>query len=180
MTFINESTSKNLDILVGAFFDLNRTLDRCVSVMKNDWSMGNASAIIHHKLAHLMPLMADEITEIKDNYNLSSTYPMTHEDSRNYTDLEDMFDTVMVEFSQVHGLLMTAQQGCALANEWNVVADLMKIVRQYNIIMGQIYTLADKAEQMPQDYDKFDKHIDVWGIDGVDLSQCNLIEKSDD
>ena len=37
--------------------------------------------------------------------------------------------------------------------------------------MGQIYTLRDKAEQMPRDFDTYDAHINRWGIVGLDLEK---------
>ena len=64
---ITKETSKDLDTLYGQFFNLNSLFDRAVSVMLNDWAMVQASDIIHHKLAHLFPLMADMVSEIKDD-----------------------------------------------------------------------------------------------------------------
>ena len=67
--YISKETCKDLDTLYGQFFNLNSLFDRAVSVMLNDWAMVQASDIIHHRLAHLFPLMADMVSEIKDNYD---------------------------------------------------------------------------------------------------------------
>jgi len=165
---ISKETSDALDVLVGAFFDLNRTLDRCVSWMQNVWSMPRAAEIIHHRLAHTMPLMADSLTEIKDNYNMTSTYPQTHADSREYKDLLDMFQTVLNEFSEVYTMINMVRKTVLDHEDFNVLVDLHEFMRQYNKIMGQIYTLKDKAEQMPDRFDKFDRHITSWGITGLE------------
>ena len=90
-------------------FDLNRTADRMASVMQNDWCMPNASDIFHHKLAHLYPLLADSLTEIKDRWNVSSVYGMTHEDGRDYTNLEDMFSTFLKENLEGYEMIKLAQ-----------------------------------------------------------------------
>lgn len=175
MDFISKETSTALDELVGAFFDLNRTLDRCVSIMTNEWSMPQASDIVHHNLAHLMPLMADKITEIKDRYNLASVYPETHKDNREYTDLKQMYETVLVEFGEVYDMIKMVKRIIMAHDDYNVLVDLDRVMCQYNIVMGQILTLRDKATQMPTDFDRFDQHIKSWGIVGVNL---NLLQSS--
>ena len=85
--YISKETCKDLDILYGQFFNLNSLFDRAVSVMLNDWAMVQASDIIHHRLAHLFPLMADMVSEIKDNYDESSVlydYKKENEDRKIY------------------------------------------------------------------------------------------------
>lgn len=166
---ISKETSDALDILVGAFFDLNRTFDRCVSWMQNVWSMPQAADIIHHKLAHLFPLFADKVTEIKDQYNMTSVYPETHRDNREYQNLNDMFTTVFEECAEVYTMMKMVKKTTKEHDDFNVLVGLHEIMRQYNIVMGQVYTLKDKAEQLSNDYDEYDRHIKSWGIDGVDL-----------
>lgn len=164
---ISEQTSSAIDELVGIYFDLNRSFDRAVSIMQNIFAMPNASNIIHHNLAHLFPLMADKCTEIKDRYNLPSIYPETHRDSRNYSNLKDMMVTLLDE-------TISAYEGIKLLNsianengDLMVHADLIQIIQWHNEIIGQVITLRDKAIQMPEDYDDYDRHIDSWSIIGI-------------
>lgn len=166
---ISEDTSKALDVLVGAFFDLNRTTDRMISIMQNEFTMPNAVSIIHPKIAHLYPLFADKVTEIKDNYNMTSIYPETHEDSRTYNNLSDMFNTLLSQNEDVYKMIQMADSIAVEKGDINVHADLITLVQKFNILFGQIMTLRDKAEQMPTDYDNFDRHISSWGINGVEL-----------
>lgn len=168
MIMISEKTSKALDELTGAFFDLNRTLDRCVSVLQNTWAMPQAAGIIHLKLAHLMPLLADKVTEIKDRYNLDSVYPATHGDARTYDNLQDMFETVLSEFEEVYKMFQMIIDMAQMQKDFNVVTDLYDLLEDYNEVMGQIMTLCDKAIQMPDKFDTFDKHISSWGIVGLE------------
>lgn len=168
---ISKETSNALDTLLGAFFDLNRTLDRCVSWMQNVWSMSQAADIVHHKLAHLMPLFSDKVSEIKDRYNMASVYPATHADARQYADLSEMFEVVLEEFAEVYKIIQMTRKIVIEQDDVNVLTDLYDILEDYNIIMGQIYTLRDKANQMPDQYDTFDRHISSWGIKGIDLGE---------
>ena len=164
---ISEKTSLALDELVGAYFDLNRSFDRAVSILQNKFSMPNAAIIIHHKLAHLFPLMADKVTEIKDLYNLETIYPETHRDSRDYMDLKNMMDTLLKEVSDCYSIIKLVNEVATENKDYNVQAELVRLMNYHSLIMGQVITLRDKAEQMPTDFDNYDRHIDSWGIVGI-------------
>ena len=165
---INLETSEALDILYGSFFQLNALLDRAQSVLNNDFTMPNASKYIHN-LAHNCNGLADVVSEIKDNYNLSSIRPEVHKDDRNYSNLADMFSTVLKEFSEVYEIMNKVVDIAIAHRDRNVTSDMYRLFRKYNIIMGQVITLNDKAQQMPTDFDKFDFNISKWGIKGVKL-----------
>jgi len=169
--FLSEKSSEALDQLYGAFFDLNATLDRVASIMLNTWSMPQASDIVHHKLSHLMPLLADDISAIKDNYNMTSGRPEVHKDYRTYTDLGNMFETVLKEFGEVYEMIKMCD-GIAHENgDFNVHGDLVKFIQKFNIVIGQVITLRDKAVQMPTSYWVYDDYISAWGINGLDDEQ---------
>lgn len=165
---INLETSEALDILYGSFFQLNALLDRVQSVLNNDFTMPNASKYIHN-LAHNCNGLADVVSEIKDNYNLSSIRPEVHKDDRKYSNLADMFSTVLKEFSEVYEIMNKVVDIAIAHRDRNVTSDMYRLFRKYNIIMGQVNTLNDKAQQMPTDFDKFDFNISKWGIKGVKL-----------
>ncbi len=164
---ISEQTSLALDELVGVYFDLNRTFDRAVSVMTNTWAMPNAANTIHHNLAHLFPLLADKVTEIKDKYNLTSVYPDTHKDARTYTNLEDMMSTLLKESADAYETIKMINKISEEQGDFMVHAALIDIMNWHSVVMGQVITLHDKAQQMPTEFDEYDRHIDSWGIDGI-------------
>jgi hypothetical protein len=164
---ISEQTSKAIDEAVGMYFDLNRSFDRAVSYMTNVYAMPNAANIIHHKLAHLFPLLADKFTEIKDRYNLPSVYPQTHEDGRIYMNLKDMMDELLKECADGYQVIKMVNQVAEENGDFMVHADLIPLMEYHSVVMGQVITLDDKANQMPTEYDEYDRHIDSWGIDGI-------------
>jgi hypothetical protein len=168
---ISKETSDALDLLYGQFFDLNATLDVVASTLQNAFSMPKAADIVHHKISHLMPLLADKISEIKDNYNIRSIRPSVHEDRREYSDLYVMFQTVLDEFESTYKMIVAVQEVSIKSGDKNVLNDLQRFMCVFNKVMGQIYTLRDKAEQLPRDFDTYDAHIDRWGIVGVDLEK---------
>lgn len=165
--FLSQKTSDALDEIVGAFFDLNRTFDRAVSYMQNKWCMPQAADIIHHKLAHLWPLEADKVSGFKDQYNMLTRYPVTHEDNRTYVDLSDMMNTLLSEVGEVYKMIKMTYQVAKEEDDLNACSMLFSLTEDMNILIGQMITLADKAEQMRTDYDTFDRHITSWEINGL-------------
>lgn len=167
---LSNQTSEALDIIVGQFFNLNRSFDRAVSVMQNKWTMPNASEIVHHNLAHVFPLMADIISGFKDQYNILTFYPETHADNRDYDNLYEMWNTMLGEVIDCYKMI---QMGYKIANDnqdLNAMTMLYHVVDYMNVLISQVITLKDKAEAAPEDYNVFDYYISGWGIDGVTIA----------
>ena len=169
--YISDKTSEALDLLIGKAFDLNRSFDRAVSIMQNKWCMPNASYIIHHNLAHLFPLLADVISGFKDNWNLTTVYPETHKDDRDYSNLSVMMTILMDEVLDFYEMIKMVYKVAEEENDFNVMAMLIDFMNKISIIVSQMYTLKDKAEQMPTGWDNFDNHISEWGIKGLNLGE---------
>ena len=168
---ISEKTSEALDFLVGKAFNLNRSFDRAVSIMQNQWCMPNAAEIIHHRLAHLFPLLADIISGFKDNWNLTTVYPETHEDKREYSNLANMMDSLYAEVIDYYIMIKMTYKLAEDENDLNVMAMLIDFMNKITIVVAQVNTLKDKAQQMPKDFDRFDAHISEWGIIGINLGE---------
>lgn len=171
---LSDKTSEALDILLGACFSLNRSVDRMVSILQNVFSMPQAAEIIHQNHAHLWPLVADLISNFKDQYNVPTYYPETHADGRTYQNLSDMMETYLKEVLEVYEMIKMSYRVAQENGDLNACAFLMKFTRIVSIVVGQVYTLRDKAIQMPTDFDSYDAHIDDWGIDGVDLTNPHV------
>lgn len=168
---ISLKTSESLDLLVGKAFDLNRSFDRAVSIMQNKWCMPNAANIIHHNLAHLFPLLADVISGFKDNWNLTTIYPETHKDDRDYSNLLDMMTILRNEVLDFYEMMKMVYKIAEEENDFNTMAMLIDFMNKLTIVVSQMYTLKDKAEQMPTDWDTFDNHISQWGINGLNIGE---------
>lgn len=167
--YLSDKTSEALDELVGAFFDLNRTVDAMCSVLLNKWCMPQAEDILHHKHAHLYPLLADIVSGFKAEYNVATTYPETHRDGRDYTNLLDMMNTYLKEIGDVYEMVKMTYKIAKDEGDLNACAMLLGLTEKLTKVMGQVFTLRDKAEQMPTEYDMYDAHIDDWGIVGVEI-----------
>jgi len=165
---ISKQTSDDLDILYGQFFNLNSLCDNAVSFMLNEWAMVQANDIIHHKICHLFPLLADNISEIKDNYDERSIRPEVPKHTESYANLAEMFDRIYDEMSATYTMIKMVDQTATENGDLNVHAGLLNFVPKFSVVIGQIITLMNKAHQMPNDFDKFDRHISSWKIDGLE------------
>ena len=166
---ISIKTSEALDLLVVKAFDLNRSFDRAVSIMQNKWCMPNAANIIHHNLAHLFPLLADLISGFKDSWNLTTVYLETHKDDRDYVNLLSMMTVLWEEVLDYYEMIKMVYKIAEEEGDLNAMTMLVDFMNKLTIVVSQVYTLKDKAEQMPTDFDTFDNHISQWGINGVEL-----------
>ena len=164
---ISKKTSEALDILYGQFFNLNSLLDNAVSFMLNEWAMVQASEIVHLRLAHATPLLADRISEIKDDYDERSIRPEVPEHREQYGSLKDMFDTIYDEFEATYHMIVLTNKIALEEGDINVHAGLMEFMRAFNKVIGQIITLKNKADQ-GLDFDTFDFRIKDWGIVGLE------------
>lgn len=164
---IDEKTSKDLDTLYGQMFNLNSMTDCMSSYLLNVWAMPQAANIIHHNLAHLFPLIADKISEIKDNYNIRSIRPAVPQHDEEFTNLVDMFDLLYNECEYTYEMIKLVNKGALENGDLNVHSDLMAILRDFNIVIGQVMTLKDKAHELVDKFDTFDSRIKKWGINGL-------------
>lgn len=164
---ISKKTSEALDILYGQFFNLNSLLDNAVSYMLNEWSMVQASEIVHLRLAHAQPILADKISEIKDDYDERSTRPEVSKHDETYSSLKEMFDYIYLEFEATYRMIVLTNKIALEEGDINVHAGLMEFMRKFNKVIGQIITLKNKADQN-LDFNTFDFMIKDWGIVGLE------------
>lgn len=165
--YLSEKTSQALDEIVGALFSLNRSFDRAVSVMQNKFAMPKAAEMIHKNLAHLFPILADVVSSFKDDCNVTTIYPETHRDARDYVNLLDMMTTLEKECGDTYSIIKMTYKIAKEEGDLNACAMLLDLTNKMTKVMAQVITLKDKAEQMPEAYDNYDYHIDAWGIVGV-------------
>lgn len=164
---INEKTSKELDVLYGQFFNLNSLFDNAVSYMLNEWGMVNASEIIHLNLAHLFPVLADKVSEIKDDFDERSVRPTVPEHKEEYKNLVDLFDRLLDECEATYNMIKIVNDTSISNGDLNVHVGLISLTQNFNKVIGQVITLNNKAHQLIDNFDLFDAHIEHWGIKGL-------------
>ena len=86
MGLIDENLNSQLNELVGKCFNINRMLDRGMSLLSVRWKLVQTSKILHPKLAHafLGDLFADSISGYQGSRNNETIYPATDIGNREY------------------------------------------------------------------------------------------------
>lgn len=153
---ISDETVEKINLLIQAMFNHNRTLDRFLGWADVKWSLNNFNKIFHNKYAHLMPLVADKLSDILLRYNIAPKYYETKADVREYTSLVDFFTVNLEEHIKTYDLLKEAINTATINGDINAEADLKYILRIWNQFINQAILLKDKAEIYKDDLALFD------------------------
>lgn len=93
MGLISEKLNHELDLVRGQAFDLNRMLDRGMSLLEVRWKLIKSAEILHPKVAHayLGDLFADSISAYQASRDNESIYTATPAGDREYNSPLDFF-----------------------------------------------------------------------------------------
>ena len=81
---ISDTTIENINLIIQAMFNHNRTLDRFLGFSDAEWAFTHFNSVYHQGYAHLMPLVADKFSDILLRYNIAPKYYETKSDTRTY------------------------------------------------------------------------------------------------
>lgn len=93
MALISDRINNQLNQLIGKCFEMNRMLDRGVSLLKIRWKLPRTSDIVHSEMAHayIGELFADSVGEYQALRNNETIYPETPVGDKNYDNVLDFF-----------------------------------------------------------------------------------------
>ena len=98
MEMINPSLVAKIDSAIGFLFQLNRYLDRGMSLLSTRWKMLNCARVLHPKLAHATPALADSLSDFLDDRGCEVIYPATTIGDQEYENPIAFFEFIMDEF----------------------------------------------------------------------------------
>lgn len=165
---VSERTINILYQLIGQCFRNNRMLDRCSSVLGVKFVMANTAELIHKHIAHLFPLISDEIGEkCLERYNILVEYEATPEGKQDYNSVEESIsdiENIVVDFQN---MLIGACKEIQANGDLQVYVDLLDILEDFNEVVGQIILVKDKLKLYNGNYGSFDKHITSFWTLGI-------------
>lgn len=176
---ISEETIEKINLLIQSMFNHNRTLDRFLGYADAEWSFVNFNKVFHNGYAHLMPLVADKLSDILLRYNIAPKYYETKRDERVYDTMLDFFNTNLNEHIKTYDLIKDAINIATLNGDLNVEADLKAILRMWNKFMSQAILLRDKAEVYGDNKAMFDGFCEQFYILQDEYNLLNGIENND-
>lgn len=154
---ITENTKKELDLLVQRMFILNRFFDRAMSVLSVKFAMNKFVSLAHPKLAHRYPILADEIAEMQERYNVSTIYLETPKDDTDYQSPKDFFARNLKEHVTSYEMIKNAISIANSNKDYNVEKELNHFMVEFNKYMEQAILWSDKVSMLKnEDWFVFD------------------------
>lgn len=93
LLLISKELNDRLNEIIGKCFEINRMLDRGMSLLKVRWKMINSSNILHENVAHAYPSsdFADGISDYQGLRGNETIYPATPIGNKEYDNVLDFF-----------------------------------------------------------------------------------------
>ena len=163
---ISKDIKTSLEKIISHCFYGNRILDRMCSILSVTFVMPITSNILHHKLAHLYPILADDISEYMDARDCTTIYEETPKGDQDYDTALDCFNKILEINLGLESLVKDSIILTQKANDYSTKVMLEKFLLKVTNITKDILLLVDKAE-MYGDSDssmmKFDHDMTSFG-----------------
>ena len=131
MAIISEATKSAVTELIAQCFVENRMLDRMVSVLGVKFVYNQTADHIHHGMAHLYPVLADEIGEkCLERYNIPVIYGATPAGNQDYSSVKEIIYAVRDRAINFQNMLIGACKIAQDNNDYHALADLLDILEK--------------------------------------------------
>lgn len=162
---ISPKTNAQLNLCIGKCYEINRVLDRIISIMSVKFSCVNSIPMLHEGFSHKFPLLADQIYDLQANFNELTDYPATPSDSSNYNNLEEIFQKVLDKVIELNDLLTGCIEICEQEGDYNIKSSLVTFLSiTYVKYINQSIILRDKAHLYGDNVLDFDRDIEKFFI----------------
>lgn len=159
-SLIPSTINSKLDEIVTLCFVGNRICDRAMSVLDVKFAMNKSSEILHEKLAHLFPKIADVVSSYQASRNCLTVYGVTPRDDTEYNNPADFFNKILEYMNDLESMCYESYNLAIDESDITTAAFLQKFVRMIAIITNQCILLSDKSDAYDGDWMRFDHDID--------------------
>lgn len=164
---VNENTVKVLYEIIAQCFQMNRFMDRCVSVLGVEFACNHSSSLIHQHIAHYFPQLSDQIGEkCLERYNISVEYGATDEGKQDYISVDDMIQKIEDKVIEFQNMFIGCLKASFDNGDLQIYIDLSELLKGYNEIVEQVILLNDKVKAYGENIMAFDHDIDTFWILG--------------
>lgn len=143
---LNAEVKSALEEIVTKCFYNNRMLDRIVSVLSVKFVMPVTGDIIHHRLAHLYPNIADLVSDYMAERNSTTIYGATPVGDQNYDSPMDCFNYMLELNLDLENIVKKAIKISDDNGDYTTKVFLDSFLRKLILITDDILLLVDKAE----------------------------------
>ena len=160
MPLITDRVNSKLNDIVTKCFTGNRVCDRAMSVLDVKFVMNQTSGILHEKLAHLFPLIADFVSEYQSERNCLTVYGFTPLDDTEYRSPQEFFEKILDFMTDLESLCYESYSLAIDDDDITTASFLLKFIKMLSHITNQCILLVDKGKAYNNDWMRFDHDID--------------------
>lgn len=143
---ISKEMKVSLEKIISHCFYNNRILDRMCSILSVTFVMPITSNILHHNLAHLYPLLADDISDYMDSRDCTTIYGETPVGDQEYDTVLDCFNKILEINLHLESLIKESIVLAQSINDYSTKVYLERFLLKILPITKDILLLIDKAE----------------------------------
>lgn len=143
---ISKEMKASLEKIISHCFYINRMLDRMCSILSVTFVMPITSNILHHNLAHLYPVLADNISDYMDARDCTTIYGETPRGDQDYDTALDCFNKMLEINLDLESLVKDSIALAQTSNDYSTKVMLEKFLLKITPITKDILLLVDKAE----------------------------------
>ena len=143
---ISKEMKVSLEKIISHCFYNNRILDRMCSILSVTFVMPITSNILHHNLAHLYPLLADDISDYMDSRDWTTIYGETPIGDQEYDTVLDCFNKILEINLRLESLIKESIVLAQSINDYSTKVYLERFLLKILPITKDILLLIDKAE----------------------------------
>ena len=162
-SLIPQQLNNRLDQILTKCFEGNRIADRGMSVLGVKFAMNKTENVLHAKLAHLYPSLADKISSYQGFRNNLTFYGVTPADNSDYTSPLDFFDIMFQYMIDLENLVAETAVLAQDEDDFTTYSFLQEFSRNLIPVTAQCLLLLDKAENY-KDWMQFDRDVENFII----------------
>ena len=158
-----------LEEIVEQCFYNNRIADRIASLLSVQFVMPATEKIIHSKYAHLMPILADVITDYMSARDCSAIYGETPIGNQEYNTPLDCFQKLLEINLELESKTKKAIDVVMEQKDYVTKVELDSFLKSLIPITNSLLTLVDKAENYnkledSREWMSFDKDVHIFNL----------------
>ena len=159
-SLINDNVNNGLNNIVKMLFDGNRICDRAMSILSVKFAMNNTVKIIHPRLAHLYPLLADVVSDYQGDRNCLTVYGETPLDQTDYASPTDFFERILDYMTDLESLCYDVLNSAKEDSDMTTVVFLQSFIEILIPVTSQCLLFVDKCEAYNGQWMLFDHQVE--------------------
>jgi hypothetical protein len=159
-SLIDGNLNSKLNDIVKTLFQGNRIFDRGMSVLTIKFNLQKTVSMIHPRLAHLYPKLADVISDYQADRDTETIYGLTPLDESDYNVPLEFFEKVLEYQENLESLVTEVIDESNSSGDKTTKVFLEKFLLDLIPVTAQLLLLVDKCEAYGDQMQLFDSNVE--------------------